>query len=87
MYQTDRIIRLVHLLPALAAAAHKALLQIIFMHAELLHAAQQLIALLGRNRQGERKGYLLTDFYFTAEGLTVSEMMTPLHHQTFHVLE
>ena len=51
-----KVIRLVHLLSTLAAAAHKALLQIIFMHAELLHPAQQLIALLRRNRQGERKG-------------------------------
>ena len=54
MNQTDRVVGLVHLLPALAAASHKCLLQIRLPHAQLLHAQQQGIAFLGGNRQGRR---------------------------------
>ena len=50
MHQTDTIVRLVHLLPSLAAATHEGLLQIPLKHPERFHALEKFIAFLRRDR-------------------------------------
>ena len=56
-----KVIRLVHLLPTLAATAHKFLLQIILMHPEALHHFLEFLQFFRRYRHA---GYRI------AEGVT-----------------
>ena len=45
-----KVVRLVHLLAALATATHEGLLQITLKHPERFHALEEFIAFLGRYR-------------------------------------
>lgn len=60
MNKADAIIRLVHLLPALAAAAHEGLVEVTLIHPEHLHALEKLAAFLRRNRHGKPRFQMQT---------------------------
>ena len=55
------IIRLVHLLPALATAAHELLLQIILMHTKALHHFLELLQFFWRYRHMQRQYHVLPE--------------------------